>query len=137
MRASTGGRWERRLSRLVVLVALHSAGVGVLLLFTPAWAASFAGWTVEVQPLFFVRQAGVFHFVVVFAYLWEWFRHRSVAILVTTKTLAFLFLMSAWLLSVTHVQEAAWSVPFSGIADGLMGLAVWGLHRRWKTHPAG
>lgn len=137
MRVSEGGRWERWLSRLVVLVALHSAGVGALLLFTPARAASFAGWTVEVQPLFFVRQAGVFHFVVVFAYLWEWFRYRSVAILIATKTLAFLFLSSAWLLSVTHVAEAAWSVPFSGVADGLMGLAVWGLYRKGLAHPSG
>lgn len=119
----------RTVSWLVLLVALHSGAVGALLLAAPAWAASFAGWQEEIRPTFFVRQAGVFHFVVMFAYLWEWRRHRSVGILVFTKSLAFVFLIGFWALSLARSTHIPWSIPFSGVADGLMG-AVVGLFQR-------
>lgn len=116
--------WARIERWLVALVVLHSLGVGAMLLGAPAWSTSFAGWS-GVDPLFFPRQAGVFHFVVAFAYAWEMARVRGVTILVFTKAVACVFLMGAALLG-----EAAWSVPFSGVADGLMGVAVLWIHRR-------
>ena len=109
---------------LVWLIALHSVVVGVMLLFLPAWSAAFGGWG-EASPLFFARQAGVFHFVVAFAYVYEYLRHRGVTILVVTKATAFVFLVTAALLG-----EPAWSVAFSGVADGGMGLVVLLVHRR-------
>lgn len=112
---------------LVVLVAAHSVAVGAMLLLAPSWSTGFAGWS-DVEPLFFPRQAGVFHFVVAFAYLWEHRRTGSVTILVTTKATACVFLLAS-----TALGETAWSVPFSGVADGLMGLAVWRVHRRVST----
>ena len=117
--ASAAGR-ERL---LVWLIAVHSLAVGAMLLFAPGWSVRFAGWE-GAEPLFFPRQAGAFHFVVVFAYLYEHYRMAGVRVLVFTKALAFVFLVGAWLFG-----EVAWSVPFSGFADGAMGLAAWLAHR--------
>ena len=94
-----------------------------MLLFDAGWATRFAGWP-AVHPLFFPRQAGAFHFVVAFAYAYEYARLRGVTILVFTKSVAFVFLVGAWVLG-----EGAWSVPFSGLSDGLMGLAALVVHR--------
>jgi hypothetical protein len=113
---------------LVVLVALHTFAIGVGLFAVPAWALEFGGWH-ELPPLFFPRQAGVFHFVLGAGYLIEYFRHRSVTLLITAKTFAVAFLVGAAVLA--HVP---WFVPFAGAADGLMALAVW-LVRRW-AHPS-
>lgn len=110
-------------SWLVHLIALHSLVVGGMLLLAPGWATEFGGWS-GVSHLFFTRQAGVFHFVVVIAYLGEYRRLRGVTLMVATKTIAFVFLVGAWLLG-----ERAWSVPLSGFADGAMGLLVALVHR--------
>jgi hypothetical protein len=119
--------WRERLAALegplVYLIALHSALVGLMLLAFPEWSVRFAGWA-GADPWFFPRQAGIFHFVVVIGYLGEWRRHRGVSLMVATKGIAFAFLMGAWL-----EGESAWSVPFSGVSDGLMGLAVALVHR--------
>lgn len=114
-----------RLERwLVILVAVHSLGVGSLLLFAPRWALDFAGWSTAPEALFFPRQVGVFHFVVAFGYLHEYVRYRGVTLLVVTKAMAFLFLVVMKL-----TGELAWAVLFSGVVDALMGLAVALLHR--------
>lgn len=113
------------------LVALHSLGVGAMLLGAPGWAVRFAGWE-GVETPFFVRQAGVFHFVAVFAYLYEHLRYRGVTILVVTKSLALVFLAGTWLSG-----EQAWSVPFSALADGAMGVAVWLVHHRRRAPNGG
>lgn len=115
----------------MVLVALHSVGVGVVLLFAPAWALDFAGWSAAPADLFFPRQAGVFHLVVAFGYLSEYLRHRGVTLLVVTKTAAFVFLMAMAL-----GGELAWAVLVSGVLDGLMGLAVGWAHRRARRGAA-
>jgi len=116
--------WARLERWLVVLIVLHSAAVGAMLLFAAGWSTRFGGWP-AVDPLFFPRQAGAFHFVVAFAYLYEYLRLRGVTILVFTKSVALVFLIAAALLG-----EGAWSVPFSGIGDGLMGLAALLVHWR-------
>lgn len=123
--------WRARLAALegplVYLISLHSAIVGILLLAFPEWAVRFAGWE-GASPYFFPRQAGIFHFVVVLGYLGEWRRHGGVHLMVATKAIAFAFLLGAWL-----EGESAWSVPFSGFSDGLMGLAVALVHRAaWR-----
>jgi hypothetical protein len=113
-------RWERV---LVVLIALHSLVVGVFLLFATEWGARFGGFG-SVQPLFFPRQAGAFHFVVAAAYLIECFRYRGVSILLTTKSIAVVFLVL-----ITLVDDVPWVVPISALGDALMGLAVFLLRR--------
>lgn len=119
-RAATLAAAERL---LVVLIVLHSVGVGVALLAFPRWSAGFGGWG-EPGPLFFLRQGGVFHLVVALGYLHEHLRHRGVTLLVAAKSAACVFL-----LGVTLAGETAWSVPLSGVADGAMAVAALLLHR--------
>lgn len=117
-----------RLERLVVhLVALHSVAVGLGLIFLTRWGAAFGGWP-DVTPLFFARQAGIFHFVVVAGYLLEYHRTGGVTFLLTTKSIAVVFLIA-----MTAVDGGPWLVPASAAADGLMGAVVWLLHRRVRA----
>ncbi len=114
-----------RLERLAVhLVALHSVVVGLGLIFLTRWGAAVGGWP-DVTPLFFARQAGVFHFVVVAGYLLEYHRTGGVTFLLATKSIAVVFL-----LAMTALDGGPWIVPASAAADALMGAGVWALHRR-------
>jgi len=117
-RARTLERWY------VILVALHSYCVGGFLLFATRWGAEFGGWG-DVEPLFFARQAGVFHFVVATGYLIEYFRYRRITLLLTAKSIAVVFLTSMALL-----DGQPWAVPLSAAADGAMAGIAWWLHRR-------
>jgi hypothetical protein len=125
----TPERAKRSEDVLVLLVALHTFAIGVALLVVPEWALRVGGWQ-SIPPLFFPRQAAVFHFVVGFGYLWELRQHRSIALLLFAKSAALVFLVTAAL-----VWPAPWFVPFAGVADGLMAAAVWWLHRRTRPTP--
>ena len=103
---------------LVTLIAAHTYAVGVALLAVPEWALRFGGWEV-VPPLFFPRQAGVFHLVVGTGYLAEFRRSRGIVLLVTAKACATVFLLGA-----TALSGVPWFVTFAGVADGLMGAAA-------------
>jgi hypothetical protein len=114
-----------RVERLVVhLVALHSVAVGLGLLFLTRWGTALGGWP-DVVPLFFARQAGIFHFVVVAGYLLEYHRTGGVTFLLVTKSIAVVFLVT-----MTAVDGGPWMVPASAAADALMGVIVWAVHRR-------
>lgn len=108
---------------LIVLIALHSIAVGIMLMFFADWAVSFAGWT-GAEPIFFIWQAGAFHFVLAAGYLVEHLRHRSITLLLIAKTTAFVFLLGGSLLA-----DTPWSVWFSGVADGAMALVAFLVHR--------
>ncbi len=108
---------------LVVLIALHSYAVGFFLLFLTRWGVAFGGWE-GLEPLFFARQAGIFHCIVATGYLIEYFRYRGVVLLLVTKTLAVVFLTS-----MIWVEPGAWSVPLSAIGDGLMAVIAYLIHR--------
>ena len=110
---------------LVILIAIHSVVVGIFLLFLTRWGAAFGGWP-EVSPLFFARQAGIFHFVVAAGYLIEYFRYGGVTFLLITKILAVAFLAGVMVADPT----SPWAVPLSAVADGLMALVVYLVHRR-------
>jgi hypothetical protein len=124
------GTWRRLETILIALVTLHTLIVGSMLLFVPAWALAFGGWKGGTDILFFPRQGGVFHYVVAFGYLYEYFRHRGVALLVAAKTIAFVFLMS-----LAVVETVPWAVPVSGVLDALMAMVVVLAHRRaaWEA----
>lgn len=111
-------RWTRFERWLVILVALHTYGVGIGLLFLTRWGAALGGWP-EVEPTFFAKQAGVFHLVIGTVYLIDYFRSDSVLLLVIAKATGVVFLMT-----LTLVGNVPWVVPVSGVVDGLMGLAV-------------
>jgi hypothetical protein len=120
-----------RLLRLaVVLIALHSYGVGLSLILVTGWGTRFGGFG-EVTPLFFARQAGVFHLGVATGYLIEYFRYRGVLLLLFAKSCAVVFLTAYWL-----AAPAAWAVPLSALGDAAMGLAVAVLWRGARAQPA-
>ncbi len=112
---------------LIILIALHSIVVGVMLLFFPEWAVEFAGWS-GADPIFFIRQAGVFHFVLAAGYLVEYSRTQTITLLLIAKTTAFVFLIGGSLLA-----DTPWSVWFSGLADGAMALTAFLVHRAVKA----
>lgn len=108
---------------LILLIVLHSIVVGVMLMFFAEWAVRFAGWA-GAEPIFFIWQAGAFHFVLAAGYLVEYFRHRTITLLLIAKSIAFVFLLGGSLLA-----ETPWSVWFSGVADGAMALVAYLVHR--------
>ena len=108
---------------LIFLIALHSIIVGVMLLFFAEWAIDFAGWS-GADPIFFIWQAGVFHFVLAAGYLVEYSRTKTISLLLIAKTTAFVFLIGGSLLA-----DTPWSVWFSGLADGAMALTAFLVHR--------
>jgi hypothetical protein len=108
---------------LIFLISLHSFIIGVMLMFFADWAVHFAGWA-GADPIFFIWQAGAFHFVLATGYLVEHFQHRSITLLLIAKSMAFVFLIGGSLLYPTP-----WSVWFSGLADGAMALTAFLVHR--------
>lgn len=112
---------------LIVLISLHSFIVGIMLMFFAQWAVRFAGWS-GADPVFFIWQAGAFHFVLAAGYLVEHARWRSISLLLIAKTTAFVFLLGGSLL-----VDTPWSVWFSGLADGAMALAAFLVHRAVKS----
>lgn len=114
---------------LVVLIALHSLGVGLFLVFVTTWGLAFGGWT-HVSPLFFPQQAGAFHFVVAAGYLIEWLRYRGVILLLTAKATAVVFLTATGL-----AYGGPWAVWVSAVVDAAMGLVVLWAWRGWRSTP--
>ncbi len=114
--------WRRLEGVGVFLVALHSLTIGIMLMFTTAWVLQFAGWD-EVSHLFFPRQSGAFHVILAAGYLWEYRVHQTIRLMLLAKGTAvvFLLIMSPW--------KEAWSVPFSGVFDGLMLVGMAFVHR--------
>ena len=108
---------------LIWLIALHSFIVGIMLMFFAEWAVQFAGWS-GADPIFFIWQAGAFHFVLAAGYLAEFARSRTIHLLLIAKTTAFVFLVGGSLL-----HQTPWSVWFSGFADGAMALVAFLVHR--------
>jgi len=111
---------------LIILISLHSCIVGLMLLFAADWAVRFAGWA-GADPIFFIWQAGAFHFVLAAGYLVEYSRTQTISLLLIAKTTAFVFLIGGSLL-----VETPWSVWFSGFADGAMALTAFLVHRAVK-----
>ena len=94
-----------------------------------SWAVKFAGWH-GADPIFFILQAGAFHFVLATGYLVEHSRYGTTYLLLIAKCTAFVFLLGA-----TVLIDVPWSVPFSGAADGAMAAAV--IVVRWMERRPG
>ncbi len=112
---------------LIALIVLHSFIVGIMLMFFAEWAVGFAGWSDGANPIFFIWQAGAFHFVLAAGYVAEYRRSQSIELLLIAKTTAFVFLVGGSLLA-----DTPWSVWFSGFADGAMALSAFLVHRAVK-----
>jgi hypothetical protein len=107
-------------SAFVAAVVLHSAAIGLALLFFTAPGLALGGYE-EVRPLFFPRQAGAFHLVVAAAYAIEYLRYRGLLVMVTAKGIAVAFLVG---ILATGAQP--WVVPVSAAGDAAMGfVALW------------
>lgn len=116
---------------LLFLISLHSVIVGMMLMFAAEWAVQFAGWE-GADPIFFIWQAGAFHFVLAAGYLVEYRRTKTIQLLLIAKTTAFVFLLGGSLLYPTP-----WSVWFSGFADGAMALTAFLVHRAVARNSTG
>jgi len=118
----------KHLSVLVLLIGLHSLLLGVFIFFfTEQFYQLFL--SAEIENFFFVRQAGLFLFclgVFNLAILKDMNRHfYFVKVIIATKVLAFLFL-------VTHAHLAARPpiIYAAALGDGLMALVLIFLYRR-------
>lgn len=116
--------WRKLEGVGVYLVALHSFLIGVMLVFATAWVLDFAGF--KVSCTFFPRQSGAFHIILAVGYFLEYRAYRTIRLMLLAKATAvvFLLIMSPW--------KEAWSVPFSGIFDGLMLVGMAFIHRMAK-----
>lgn len=117
--------WRKIERWVVVLVAMHSFGVGVVLICFSRWAAAFGGWG-DADLVFFVRQGGAFHLVVATGYILEYFKYSSVRLLLFAKSVGVVFLTLSWLADF----QGAWAVPFSAFGDASMLFLVWFVHRK-------
>ena len=122
--------WKEREGLLVLLVALHSYGVGLVLMFASAFALRVGGWGDE-GTLFFTRQGGVFHLIVATIYLVDYFRQGSILPIVLAKTTAVVFLFAL------AFRGEPWAVAFSGVVDLAMLVTVLWVRNRCARPGAG
>jgi hypothetical protein len=134
-RLALGLHWRQLALHAVVLaVAAHSIGLGLSLLFFPAWALRLVGWHYT-GPVFWPSQAGLFLVILGVAYACALRLRPLVWLIIGSKAGAVLFLGAsiAWL-------QAPRLVALLGSADGLMGLAVallyWGVVRAESFMPS-
>jgi hypothetical protein len=121
-------RQAQHLAVFVLLTGLHSMLLGVLIFFfTETFYRLF--FFAEIENFFFVRQAGLLLFCLGLfnAAILRDMKHCAyfVNIIVVTKALAFLFLLS-------HAHFTAWPpiIYLAAIGDGLMAVALLFLQRR-------
>ena len=107
------GRLERLRRPFVALVALHSFGVGLALVFATSWGLAFGGFTGE-EP-FFARQGGVFHLLVATAYWVEFERYGRMDFMILAKGAAVVFLLASLALGAPPLL-----VGLSALGDGAM-----------------
>ena len=125
---SSAPRKVQHLSVLVLLIGLHSLFLGIFIFFfTELFYDLF--FSAEIDNFFFVRQAGLFLFCLGLfnlAILRDMKKYYYfVKVIIATKALAFLFLVS-------HAHLAAWSpiIFAAAVGDGLMALALIFFYRR-------
>ena len=112
-----------RLSLLLILVAIHSFCVGVGLIIRPAELMQLFGFGTCYER-FFPTQGGVFHIVMVVAYLMAAINvdenHSLIIYSIIVKIMATVFLFIYFI-----AVEQIWLVLMSGFSDGVMGIAIY------------
>ncbi len=121
-------RKVQHLSVLVLLIGLHSLFLGIFIFFFTELFYQFF-FSADIENFFYVRQAGLFLFCLGLfnlAILRDMKRyHYFVKVIIATKVLAFLFLVS-------HAHLAAWPpiIFAAAVGDGLMALVLIFFYRR-------
>lgn len=118
----------QQLSVLVLLIGLHSLFLGIFILFFTGLFYRFF-FSAEIENFFYVRQSGLFLFCLGLfnlAILKDINRYfYFIKVIIATKALAFLFLVS-------HAHLAAWPpiIYAAAVGDGLMALVLIFFYRR-------
>ena len=110
------------LSLLLVAVAVHSLGVGGVLIARPVRIMRWMGFSVREEP-FFPFQGGVFHLILAVCYLWGAIDPEAYPELVLFAVVAKMA-AACFLLAFHFFLSKRWVVFASGLGDGAMGLAV-------------
>ncbi len=125
-----------RLTLMLWLVAIHSFLVGVGLIARPIMLPELFGFNPSLER-FFPVQAGVFHIVMVVAYIMAAMDVDKCRCLVVfsiiVKGMATVFLVTYFL-----AVDRVWLVLASALGDGAMGVVIYLLlyfHIRYKTRP--
>jgi hypothetical protein len=112
------------------LIAIHSFFVGIGLMFLPAQFMTFFGFDL-VYTNFFRAQGGIFHVVMVIAYIMAAHTYEKTNLLIIFSVSA-KFIATVFLLSYFIFIKQIWTVALSGIADCIMGIAVLIVYRMYK-----
>jgi hypothetical protein len=125
---SSAPRKVQHLSILVLLIGLHSLFLGIFIFFfTELFYRLF--FSANIENFFYVRQAGLFLFCLGLFNLAIIVKMKShyyfVKVIIATKALAFLFLVS-------HAHMAAWPpiIFAAAFGDGIMALVLIFFYRR-------
>ena len=113
---------DKLLSTVLGLVAIHSLGMGLILIAQPAVLMDFAGFNPDCDH-FFPAQGGVFHLLMFVVYLMGATHiekyHLFIVFSIFVKAVATFFLMMY-----CFIAEFKWVIFLSGIGDGVMGLMI-------------
>ena len=112
----------------VALVALHSLGVGLALVFATSWGLALGGF--EGEGRFFARQGGVFHLLAAAAYWGELRRYGTMDFMVLAKSAAVIFLVCSVALGAPPI-----TVGLSALGDASMLVVALLLGRRPAEGP--
>ena len=119
----------RFLKAVLWLITVHSAAVGLGLIFLPNAAITFFGFDCQSER-FFQAQGGVFHLVMAVAYGLAAVSERRRAYLtelaIIAKLMATLFLCSYYFL-----VDQVWMILASAAGDCLLGLLTLLAYLRW------
>jgi len=121
---------DRTLKWFLLIVALHSLGVGIALIIAGDTMRGFFGFP-QFESRFFQMQGGVFHLLLSYLY-WKTstdvsrYEHLIIYVIIV-KCAATVFLFSYYFF-IEHIIM----VLFSGFVDGGMGAILYILFRYWK-----
>jgi len=114
---------RRRLSLILILVAIHSFCVGIGLIIRPDELMQLFCFGICYER-FFPTQGGVFHIVMAVGYLMAAYnvdQYRCLVIFsIIVKIMATVFLFTYFI-----AVEQIWLVLVSGFSDGIMGIAIY------------
>ncbi len=118
----TGHSRLRVLSLVLWVVALHSLLVGIGLVVRPSSLMATFGFG-PCYERFFPTQGGIFHIVMAIGYglaAKDPVQHASLILFaIIVKTIAAIYLLLYYL-----IIDPLWIVLFSGVIDGVMGVAI-------------